>query len=42
MRVFLHFCMCVSGPAIRGKDVHFQTLPDSYPWSGIAKLGARM
>jgi len=36
---FLDF---VSGPAIGGEDVHFRTLPDSYPWSGIAKLGARM
>ena len=29
--VFLHFWMCVFGSAIGGEDVHFHTLPDSYP-----------
>jgi len=33
------FLMCVSGPAIGGKDVRIRTMPDLYPWSGIQIWG---
>ena len=36
--LFVGFWICVSGPAIGGEDLHFRTMPDSYPWSGLAKF----